>query len=59
MTDIYPSFVMIFLVFNLLGWWFNGQPFFSWWWFIPIVIIQILMQSLVLAITKRMLLIKE
>lgn len=59
MSNIYPSFAMIFVVFNLLGWWFKGQPFFSWWWFIPIVAIQLISESLLLAITKRMLQIKN
>ncbi len=53
--DIYPSYTLIFVVFNLLGWWYKGQTFFSWWWFIPIFAIQIIVQSLILAITKRML----
>ena len=53
--DIYPSFTFVFLVFNLLGWWYKGQPFISWWWFIPIVVIQIIIQALMLALTKQML----
>lgn len=59
MTDIYPSYTLIFLVFNLLGWWFKGQPFFSWWWFIPIIAIQITISSLILAITKKLIEIKK
>jgi len=59
MVDIYPSYTMVFLVFNLLGWWFKGQPFFSWWWFVPIVIIGIIIQSLILAITKQVIKMKE
>ena len=57
--DIYPSYIMIFLVFNLLGWWYKGQPFFSWWWFVPITIIQIIVGALILAITKKMVEIKR
>ncbi len=52
--DIYPSYTLIFLVFNLLGWWFNGQPFFSWWWFIPIVLTQLIFSSLLLAVANKM-----
>jgi hypothetical protein len=57
--EIYPSYTMIFLIFNLLGWWYKGQPFFSWWWFIPIVVLQIIINSLILAITKKMLEVKQ
>ena len=59
MVDIYPSYTMIFVVFNLLGWWFKGQTFFSWWWFPPIFAVEIIMQSLVLAITKKMIEVKQ
>ena len=59
MTDIYPSYTMIFLIFNLLGWWFRGKVFFSWWWFIPIVVIQIVTTSLTLALTKKVLEVKK
>ena len=52
--DIYPSYTLIFLVFNLLGWWFKGQPFFSWWWFTPIIFTQLILSSLLLAIANRM-----
>jgi uncharacterized membrane protein HdeD (DUF308 family) len=45
---------MIFLVFNLLGWWFKGKPFFSWWWFILIGILEILLSAIILAITKEL-----
>jgi len=54
MVNIYPSYAMIFLVFNLLGWWFRGKPFFNWWWFILIFAIQIIIESLILAITKNL-----
>ncbi len=57
--EIYPSYTMIFLVFNLLGWWYKGQPFISWWWFILIYSLEIIMQSILLAITKKMLEIKR
>jgi hypothetical protein len=57
--EIYPSYIMIFLIFNLLGWWYKGQPFFSWWWFVPIAVLQIIISSLILAITKRMLEVKR
>lgn len=49
MTDIYLSFAMIFLVFNLLGWWYK-EPFFSWGWFILVLVVHVILQSLVLAI---------
>lgn len=55
MVEIYPSYTLIFLVFNLLGWWFKGQTFFSWWWFIPVIVVQVVIQSLSLAITKKIL----
>jgi len=57
--EIYPSFTMIFVVFNLLGLWFKGEIFFNWWWILPIVLFQIVMQSLILAITQNILKIKE
>lgn len=49
---IYPDYTMIFLVFNLLGWWFKGKPFISWWWFILIAGIEIIFSTLTLAIAK-------
>ena len=54
MVDIYPSFTFTFLIFNLLGWWFKGQPFFSWWWFLVIYSVQIVMQSIMLALANKM-----
>ena len=57
--NIYPSFTMVFLVFNLLGWWYKGQPFISWWWFILIIAVQIIMESLILAITKSIIKIRD
>ena len=51
--EIYPSFTMLFVIFNLLGWWFKGQPFFSWWWVVLVYILQIIMEALLLAITKK------
>ena len=50
--DIYPSYVMIFVVFNLLGLWYKGQVFFSWWYLLPIAILQIILASIILAIAK-------
>ena len=55
MKDIYPSYTMIFLVFNLLGWWYKGEPFISWWWFALIITIEIIIQSLILGLTKNIL----
>jgi hypothetical protein len=49
---IYPDYTMIFLVFNLLGWWYRGQPFFSWWWFVAVAGIEIIFSALTLAIAK-------
>ena len=57
--EIYPSYTMVFVIFNLLGWWFKGQPFFSWWWILPVWIFQIITEALILAITKRMIQIKD
>jgi len=54
MNNIYPSYIMIFLVFNLLGWWFKGKPFFSWWWFVLIGILEILLSAIILSITKQL-----
>jgi hypothetical protein len=59
MNDLYPSYTLIFLVFNLLGWWFNGKPFISWWWFILIVCSEIIIASLLYAWTKKMLELKR
>ena len=53
--DIYPSYLLIFIVFNLLGWWFKGKPFFSWWWIVLVIVAEILILSLTMAITKKML----
>jgi len=46
--NIYPSFTLIFVVFNLLGWWFKGEPFFNWWWVILVWVLQIIMSSILL-----------
>ncbi len=54
MVNIYPNYTMIFVLFNLLGWWFKGQPFINWWWFILIAGIEIIIQSLLLAITNKL-----
>jgi hypothetical protein len=59
MKDIYPSYTLVFVIFNLLGWWFKGSVFFSWLWFILIAGIEILLSSLLLAITKQILKIVE
>ena len=53
--DIYPSYLLIFVVFNLLGLWFKGHTFFSWWWLILVIVVEILILSLTMAITKKML----
>ena len=52
--NLYPSSTLVLLVFNLLGWWFKGQPFFSFWWFVLIFASDIVLQALTLAITKQM-----
>jgi len=52
MVSIYPSFTLLFLVFNLLGWWFKGVPFFNWWWLVLIMGLQIITEVLILALTK-------
>lgn len=59
MINIYPSYTLIFIMFNLLGWWYKGQPFFSWWWIIPVIIIQILIEALTLSIMKKLVEIKD
>ncbi len=51
--EIYPSYAMVFLIFNLLGWWYKGQPFFSWWWFVPIIALEIIIKSLLLSIVSK------
>jgi hypothetical protein len=53
--ELYPNYTMIFLTFNLLGWWYKDVPFFSWYWFILIRIMEIFMHTLTLAITKKVL----
>lgn len=57
--NIYPSYTLIFVVFNLLGWWYKGKPFISWWWFILIISIEIIMEALILSISKVALGLKE
>lgn len=56
--SIYPNYILIFLVFNLLGWWFKGHIFFSWWYFIPIAVITIVIDILAITIAKQILQLK-
>jgi hypothetical protein len=53
MKDIYPSYTMLFVVFNLLAWWFKGSILISWWWFALIAVLEILFSALLLAIAKK------
>ena len=52
MTEIklYPDLVWVFAVFNLCARYFKGQTLFSWWWIVPIFVLEILLAGLMLKI---------
>ncbi len=51
---LYPDLLFLFAAANLAAWYFKGQTLFSWWWIAPVVVLQVIMQSLTLAIAKAM-----
>ena len=53
--ELYPSITLVFVVFNLLGWWYRGKVFFSWWWMVPIYVVQIIVLALMNKLMKAML----
>jgi len=57
--DIWPGYTLVFLVFNLLGWWFKGKPFISWWWFILIFGAEILLGVIMIKLMELSIKAKE
>lgn len=52
--NLYPSLVFLFAGTNLASWYFRGHPLFSWWWLILVIAVEVIFQSLTLAIAKKM-----
>jgi hypothetical protein len=50
--DIWPSYTFVFLVFNLAGWWFRGKTFISWWWFILLFGIEVVLITLTIKLAQ-------
>ena len=50
--DLWPSLLFLFAGTNLAAWYFKGAPLFSWWWLLPVAIVQILFAAAILAIAK-------
>ena len=53
MMNLYPNFLWLFVFFNLLNWFVKGQTLFSWWWTIPVVIFQIILEMLMIEVMRN------
>jgi hypothetical protein len=50
--NLLPSITWLFVFANLSHWWFKGTLLFSWWWFVPIIALEIMVLGATLAIAK-------
>lgn len=48
--DLWPSLTFLFSFFNLLNWYMKGEVLFSWWWLLPVAVIQLILAIVVLAV---------
>jgi hypothetical protein len=50
--DLWPSLTLLFAGTNLAAWYFHGTPLFSWWWFLPIATLQVIISAAIMGIAK-------
>lgn len=53
MSDYYPSYATIFIIFYCIFWFYKDTPPFSFWWIVGVIIVQSVISILLLKITKN------
>lgn len=51
-VNLWPSLTFLFAGVNLAAWYFHGATLFSWWWFLPVVAVQLMIESIALGVAK-------
>lgn len=50
--ELWPNITFLFVATNLAAWYFHGAVLFSWWWLLPVFVLQVVTSVALLAIGK-------